>query len=459
LSLWTSEEIARATSGESAGAFSATGVSIDTRSLQPGDLFVALGGARDGHEFLEQAFAKGAAGALVSRRIEGGPAVVVSDVQAGLEALGLAARDRSRAKRAAVTGSVGKTSVTQAVRAALALAGSAHASVKSYNNHIGVPLTLARMPRGTERAVFEIGMNHAGEITPLSRMVRPHAALITTVGPVHVENFPEGEPGVARAKAEVFAGLEPGGAAVLNADNPWFDLLKGEAERVGARVLSFGTGERCDARLIDITAGEGGLKVRAEVGASLWVCNCFNRPSLGPEQPRGSTARRSAGRAAGDDRRRAGGVRTARWPRRGAHRRALGRRLHAGGRKLQRQPALDDGGDPQPGRPAHRRAAHRRADRHAGARPRLPPLPRRGGRGPDAAGIDLVFAAGPHMASLFDALSPTQRGGYAESAAALAPRLAAEARPGDLIMVKGSNGSKANLLAQALAALHAHDGT
>jgi UDP-N-acetylmuramoyl-tripeptide--D-alanyl-D-alanine ligase len=146
--------------------------------------------------------------------------------------------------------------------------------VKSYNNHIGVPLTLARMPRGTERAVFEIGMNHAGEITPLSRMVRPHAALITTVGPVHVENFPEGEPGVARAKAEVFAGLEPGGAAVLNADNPWFDLLKGEAERVGARVLSFGSGERCDARLIDITAGEGGLKVRAEVGASLWVCNC-----------------------------------------------------------------------------------------------------------------------------------------------------------------------------------------
>jgi UDP-N-acetylmuramoyl-tripeptide--D-alanyl-D-alanine ligase len=183
--------------------------------------------------------------------------VIAPDVQTALEALGLAARDRSPAKRGAVTGSVGKTSVTQAVRAALALAGPAHASVKSYNNHIGVPLTLARMPRETERAVFEVGMNHAGEITPLTRMVRPHAALVTTVGPVHVENFPGGEIDVARAKAEIFAGLEPGGVAVLNADNAWYDLLRGEAERVGARVVSFGSGEGCDAQLLSAHPGEG----------------------------------------------------------------------------------------------------------------------------------------------------------------------------------------------------------
>ena len=163
--------------------------------------------------------------------------------------LGIAARERSSARRCAVTGSVGKTSVTQAIAAGLALAGPSHNSVKSYNNHIGVPLTLARMPKATQRAVFEIGMNHADEITPLSKFVRPHAVAITTVGPVHIENFPDGETGVAKAKAEIFDGIEPGGIAVLNADNRWFPLLSERARAVGARVLSFGSGEDCDARL------------------------------------------------------------------------------------------------------------------------------------------------------------------------------------------------------------------
>ncbi|HEV7386830.1 MAG TPA: UDP-N-acetylmuramoyl-tripeptide--D-alanyl-D-alanine ligase, partial [Phenylobacterium sp.] len=264
--LWTSEEIVVATGGKLAGKpFAATGVSIDTRTLEPGDLFVALGGARDGHEFVEQAMAKGAAGVLASRQVFGS-AVMVGDVLKALERLGAAARDRTpKARRGAVTGSVGKTSVTQAILAGLKLAGRAHSSVKSYNNHIGVPLTLARMPRDTERAVFEIGMNHAEEIRPLTRMVRPHAAVVTTVGPVHVENFPDGEAGVARAKAEVFAGLEVGGVAVLNADDRWFDLLKGEALTVGAEVRTFGHGERCDARLIDFQGAglgqEGGHAV------------------------------------------------------------------------------------------------------------------------------------------------------------------------------------------------------
>ncbi|HEY0437006.1 MAG TPA: Mur ligase family protein, partial [Phenylobacterium sp.] len=264
--LWTSDEIAAATDGKPAGAaFAATGVSIDSRSLEPGDLFVALGGVRDGHEFVGQAMELGAAGVLASQPVSG-PVVMVEDTLAALERLGVAARERApKARRGAVTGSVGKTSVTQAVMAGLTLAGRAHASVKSYNNHIGVPLTLARMPRDTERAVFEIGMNHADEIRPLSRMVRPHAALVTTVGPVHTENFADGEAGVAAAKAEVFEGLEPGGVAVLNADNRWFDTLKTAAEKAGAQVRTFGTGEGCDARLIDFQGSGDHAVVQARL--------------------------------------------------------------------------------------------------------------------------------------------------------------------------------------------------
>ena len=262
--LWTSDEISAATGGKLAGRpFAATGVSIDTRTLEPGDLFVALAGVRDGHEFVEQAMSKGAAGVLASRQVFGS-AVMVDDVLAALERLGVAARDRTpKARRGAVTGSVGKTSVTQAIMAGLKLAGRAHSSVKSYNNHIGVPLTLARMPRDAERAVFEIGMNHADEIAPLAGMVRPHAAVVTTVGPVHVENFPDGEAGVAKAKAEIFQGLWSGGVAVLNADDRWFSLLKTEAEKAGAQIRTFGHGEHCDARLIDFQGQAGHAVIQA----------------------------------------------------------------------------------------------------------------------------------------------------------------------------------------------------
>src|SRR5215472_9942960 len=190
--LWTSEEVLAATRGRLAGdGFSATGVTFDTRELKPGDLFVALKGERDGHEFVAQAFEKGAVACLASRRpVEGGTLVLVENTLKALEGLGAFARDRApQVRRGAVTGSVGKTSVTQAVLAGLRLAGPAHGSVKSFNNHIGVPLTLARMPRETERAVFEIGMNHADEITPLTRMVRPQAVVVTTVAQAHIENF------------------------------------------------------------------------------------------------------------------------------------------------------------------------------------------------------------------------------------------------------------------------------
>src|SRR5690606_3539360 len=221
--LWTAADIAAAAGGRIDGAdFAATGVTFNSKEISPGDLFVALKGARDGHEFAASAFEAGAAGALVERPVQGGPSIVVPDTLKALEALGAAARDRAAAaRRAVVTGSVGKTSVTQAIKAGLDLAGPAHASVKSFSNHIGVPLTLARMPASTRRAVFEIGMNAPGEIAPLSRMVRPHAACVTTVGPVHIEGFVDGETGVANEKAAVFEGLAPGGVAVIDGDSGW----------------------------------------------------------------------------------------------------------------------------------------------------------------------------------------------------------------------------------------------
>jgi len=453
--LWTSEEIARAVGGKPAGAaFAATGVSIDTRTVEPGDLFVALAGVRDGHEFVEQAFEKGAAGALASRQVFG-PAVMVEDTFSALEKLGVAARERApQVRRGAVTGSVGKTSVTQAIMAGLTLAGRAHSSVKSYNNHIGVPLTLARMSRATERAVFEIGMNHADEIRPLTRMVRPHAVAITTVGPVHTENFPDGEAGVARAKAEIFEGLEPGGVAVLNADNRWFEFLKGEALKAGAQVRSFGTGEGCDARLIDFQVPASHAVVQARLhGKALdfpilqtglhWGLNSMAvllmLEALGVDLDDGLAALGSfeplAGRGAETEVRAQRGAFTLIDESYNANPismasaiATLGGRTAAGRRIVALTDMLELGPEAQ--------AFHAAL---------ATPL--------EAAAIDLVFCAGPLMKSLWDALPPTRRGGYADTAAELAPQVARAVEPGDVVMVKGSNGSKASAVAAALKAL------
>ena len=458
--LWTSAEIAAATGGKLSGdAFVASGVSIDTRSIEPGDLFVALGGVRDGHEFADQARGKGAAGALASQAVSGS-AVMVDDTLGALERLGGAARERAtRAKRGAVTGSVGKTSVTQAIMAGLKLAGRAHSSVKSYNNHIGVPLTLARMPADTERAVFEIGMNHAEEIRPLTRMVRPHAAVVTTVGPVHTENFPDGETGVAHAKAEIFEGLQPGGVAVLNADDRWFGLLKTEAEKVGAEVRTFGRAEGCDARLIDFQGDAGHAVVQARFhGKGLdfpilqtgfhWGLNSMavllmlealdvnlsdGLAALGSFEPlEGRGAETTVTLAAGgftliDESYNANPISMA------SAIATLGARQTAGRRLVALTDMLELG--PQAGA-YHAALAEPLAE----------------------ANVDLAFMAGPLMKSLWDGLPPTRRGGYAETAAALAPLVARAAEPGDVVMVKGSNGSKAGLIAQALRALDVRPG-
>jgi UDP-N-acetylmuramoyl-tripeptide--D-alanyl-D-alanine ligase len=256
--LWTSDEIAAATGGTASAPFEVTGVTFDSREVQPGDLFVAMPGTvHDGHKFVEGAFASGAAGAIVSHPVSG-PHVLVADTFAALQALGRASRERSRATILGVTGSVGKTSTKEALFAALDRnrPGKVHRSVKSYNNHTGVPLSLARMPRDVDYAVLEMGMNNAGEIRALVAQVRPHVALVTTIAPAHIENLGSME-AIADAKAEIFEGLEPGGTAILPNDTPYRDRLLKAARRRAERIVTFGTGD-ADVHAVHAVPVEGG---------------------------------------------------------------------------------------------------------------------------------------------------------------------------------------------------------
>ena len=453
--LWTAQDIAVATGGRiEGGVFDVNGITYNSREIGRGDLFIALKGVRDGHDFAAAAFAAGATGALVDRAVDGGPCIVVPDTLKALEALGAAARDRApQVRRGAVTGSVGKTSVTQAIKAGLNLAGPAHASIKSYNNHIGVPLTLARMPASVERAVFEIGMNAPGEIGPLSRMVQPHAACVTTVGPVHIESFSDGEAGVAREKAAVFQGLGPGGVAIVNGDNSWNDLLREAALHVGARVAYFGTGPGHDARLFDFQPGPEGARVTAEIWGrthvftlkqsgfhwglnSLAVILMLDALDVPVETALAALAdfEPLAGR---------GETRTVQIPRgaftlidesynanplsmRAGFLSLGARSVERGGRRVVVLTDMLELGDQSQAL-------------HAGLAVTI-----------EAAGIDVVHAAGSQMRHLYDAISAERRGVWAETAADLAAQAEDLAGPGDIVMVKGSNGSRASLVAAAL---------
>ena len=264
--LWTSEEIAQATGGSASAAFEAAGVTFDSREVQPGDLFVAMPGTvYDGHKFVDAAFAAGAAGAMVSQPVDG-PHVLVEDTATALEALGRAARERSSATIIGVTGSVGKTSTKEALFAALdrCKPGKVHRSVKSYNNHTGVPLSLARMPRDAEYAVLEMGMNNAGEIAALTRQVRPHVAIVTAIAPAHIETLGS-EEGIADAKAEIFQGLEPDGVAIVPNDSAHRNRLVKGARRHADRIITFGSGD-ADVRAVHaVAAGGGGSLISAEL--------------------------------------------------------------------------------------------------------------------------------------------------------------------------------------------------
>ncbi|APE27011.1 UDP-N-acetylmuramoyl-tripeptide--D-alanyl-D-alanine ligase [Aurantiacibacter gangjinensis] len=268
LALWTSAEIAAATGGTAYGEFQVSGVEMDSRDVRSGDLFVALKGeAMDGHRFLDAAFANGAAAAITDREVDY-PHVRVADTTAALHALAKAARQRVSARIVGVTGSVGKTGVKEAIFTALERAGrgAAHRSVRSYNNHVGVPLSLSRMAARSKFGVFEMGMNHANEIRGLTGQVRPHVAVITTLAPAHIENLGSME-AIADAKAEIFEGLEPGGTAVIPADLEWTPRLRAAAETLGAKIISFGRNPRADMRLLDaVPDGNGGSLVTAAMG-------------------------------------------------------------------------------------------------------------------------------------------------------------------------------------------------
>ena len=458
--LWTAAEVAAATGGVLHGDDRPiTGVTYNSREIASGDLFLALKGARDGHQFTADAFAAGAATALVDHPVEGGPCVVVPDTLHGLEALGVAARERApHVKRGAVTGSVGKTSVTQAIKAGLDLAGPAHGSIKSYNNHIGVPLTLARMPVETRRAIFEIGMNAPGEIAPLSRFVAPHAACVTTVGPVHIEAFADGEAGVAREKAAIFQGLVPGGTAVANGDVAFAGFLAQAARAANARFVVFGTQSGHDARLLDFRPDAEGATVAAEL---------FGRPlQYRLAQSGAHWGLNSLCVLAMLD--------------------ALDVPLETGlqaladfqplaGRGQTRQVALADGAftlidESYNANPLSMTAGFKSLGARAVSGRRVVVLTdmlelgdqsrslHEGLAGPiDAAGLDLVHAAGPQMRWLYDALPVSRRGLWRDTAAELAVEAALLVAPGDVVMVKGSNGSKASLVAKALADLQYRD--
>ncbi|MEM8725700.1 MAG: UDP-N-acetylmuramoyl-tripeptide--D-alanyl-D-alanine ligase [Pseudomonadota bacterium] len=300
LALWSSHAIEEATGGSASHAFQASGVEMDSRDVRPGDLFVALKGeAMDGHRFLPQAFAAGAVAAITDRPVDY-PHVQVKDTTEALHALAYAARDRSPAVRIGITGSVGKTGVKEAIFAALdrASRGAAHRSVRSYNNHVGVPLSLSRMPARSRFGVFEMGMNHAGEIAPLAAHVRPDVALITTIAPAHIENLGSME-AIADEKAAIFSGLVEGGTAIIPADTDYTERLIDHARKAGAKVVTFGRHESADVRLLDaIPIATGGSMITADLGDTRL---CYSIAEPGEHWIANSLGVMAAVRAAGGD--------------------------------------------------------------------------------------------------------------------------------------------------------------
>jgi UDP-N-acetylmuramoyl-tripeptide--D-alanyl-D-alanine ligase len=468
LALWTSEAIAAATGGRASCAFQVSGTEIDSRDVMEGDLFFALKGeAMDGHRFVEGAFASGAAAAMVDRPVEG-PHVLVADTNRALEMLGAASRDRSGAVIIGVTGSVGKTGVKEALFAALdrSSRGAAHRSVKSYNNHVGVPLSLSRMPARASFGVFEMGMNHAGEIAALTRQVRPHIAVITTIAPAHIENLGS-EEAIADAKAEIFAGLEPGGTAIIPADSPHFQRLKSAAEAQGATVISFGRSAHADVRLLDAVAapatafGGGGSLVTADMGDRRL---CYTVAAPGDHWVSNSLAVMAAVRAAGGDL--------------GAAGLALAEMEGLKGRGARFEIAAQDGGtallidESYNANPASMRATLAQL----GATPAkrriavLGAMKELGEHGPAfhaalaepiaQAGVDFAILVGDEMRALADelgksggdALGKTLRFAHCQSPAE-AQKLLAEngVESGDAILVKGSNSVGLGALVAALA--------
>jgi UDP-N-acetylmuramoyl-tripeptide--D-alanyl-D-alanine ligase len=465
--LWTAAEIAAATGGRAGRDFAAAGVSIDSRKIAAGDLFVALHGPNfDGNDFAAAALKSGAAGAVIDRRAKdlgavgidaAQPVVEVADTLQALGDLGRAARARSTARFAAVTGSVGKTSTKEALKAALAAFGATYASQGNLNNHWGAPLSLARMPRDAEFGVFELGMNHANEISPLTQMVRPEVAIITAVEAVHIEFF-NSVAEIADAKAEIMDGVVPGGAVVLPRDNPHFDRLVGHAQRRGiGRILSFGSDAASDAKLLDIRIEAEGSAVTAEI-AGRRVSYRLGMP--GRHQALNSLAVLAAVEAFGLDVAKAAA--------------ALGDVAALKGRGARERLALAAGAitlidESYNASPASVRAALSTLSTVApqghqqGQGRRIvvlgdmrelgeagPELHR--GLAPDiaAAGVAQVYLVGPLMRGLYDALPEGLRAGHWPDSTGPIQSLLAALRAGDVVLVKGSLGTRMAPIVEAL---------
>jgi len=459
--LWTLADMAAAMQADASGRLppAVDGLSIDTRTIRPGDAFFAIrGDARDGHDFVMDAVRAGAGLAVVSadRRDDfpdEAPLLVVADVLEALRALAVAARARTDARIVAVTGSVGKTSTKEALLAALSRDGRTHASVASYNNHWGVPLSLARCPADARYAVFEIGMNHAGEIGPLARLVRPHVALITTVEPVHLEFFASVE-AIADAKGEIFEGLEAGGVAVLNRDNAQFERLAALAEAAGAKVVGFGESRDAQARLVGCALRPDCSAVQADI---LGTDVTYKLGAPGRHQVQNSLAVLAAVALLGGDLALAAIALADLAPAKGR-----GTRITLdlpGGTAL----LIDESYNANP---ASMRAALALLGQSQteGRGRRIAVLGDMLELGQDATAlhaamanavtehaVDLVFCAGPLMRHMWEALPSNRRGGYADTAAALEPRLREALQPGDVMMVKGSNSSRMGPLVASLA--------
>lgn len=458
--LWTLDEIAAATGARIGGGFThASGASIDTRTLNPGDLYFAIkGDVHDGHDFVLTALEKGASAAVVSEEKAGAfreqdRLIVVPDVLEAMRWLGIAARRRSNAKIVAITGSVGKTGTKEAMRLALSRQGTTHASVASYNNHWGVPLTLARLPRESEFGVFEIGMNHAGEILPLTAMVRPQVAVITTIEPVHIEFFPSMW-GIADAKGEIFSGLEPGGTAVINRDTPYFERLRAHAFASAAgRVVTFGEHEAADIRAERIV-------VKADMSiVEAWV---YGQPLIyrigtpGRHIALNSLSVLAACHALGADLASVAQSFAELKPPVGRGERTM---LSVGeGEAL----LIDESYNANPASVKAALANLGAVELARGARriAVLGDMKELGETGPglhrglaqpvEANAIDLVFAAGPLMQNLVDLLPREKIAAHTETSAELVDSVCAAIRPGDAVMVKGSLSMKMALVVKAL---------
>jgi UDP-N-acetylmuramoyl-tripeptide--D-alanyl-D-alanine ligase len=459
--LWTAREVTNALGLPAGADWTASGVSIDSRAVEPGDLFVAIEGPNaDGHDFVADALAKGAVAAVVHHAPTGvagdAPLLLVDDSLAALAALGRAARARTGARIVAVTGSVGKTGSKEALNLVLGAQAPTSANLSSLNNHWGLPLSLARMPRDTVFGILEMGMNHPGEITPLSILARPHAALITAVEAVHAGFFASVDE-IADAKAEVFAGLEPRGTAVLNRDNPHFArLAKAAMDKGATTIIGFGAHADASIRLIDSSADAGGSDVVARIGGQdlryrigvpghHWIINSLG--VLATVSAVGGDVRAAAAALPGM---------TAPVGRGRRHTVKLG----SGGFELidesynaspvSMNAAFQVLGTAKPG-PGGRRIAvigdmlelgDASADLHGGL---LAPLTEHG--------IELVFAAGPFMSHLWERLPEAMRGARAANSAELTPLISAAVRAGDVITVKGSLGSRMGPIVTALRAL------